>query len=121
MIFVRADDNDVMVSPSWPGPRRSVESLSAQHGRQAVVAACVDLLAGRKVNEDIVYALGGSPARWALNGGAPGPDYWLRVWALRGLLWLWDDSATAALVGPLSDEAWRVREKWPPRWPQPRH
>jgi HEAT repeat protein len=32
------------------------------------------------------------------------------VWALRGLLWLWDDTATQAVIGALSDDAWRVRE-----------
>lgn len=73
-----------MASPPWPGPRRSVESLSARHGRDAVVAACIDLLSGREVDGHIVYALGGPPARWAVDGAESGPDYWLRVWALRG-------------------------------------
>jgi HEAT repeat protein len=62
------------------------------------------------VDGHIVYALGGPPARWAVDGGASGPDYWLRVWALRGLLWIWDDAATPAVVAALADEAWRVRE-----------
>jgi HEAT repeat protein len=100
----------VVPSTSWPGPRRSVEELCVRHGRDAVVRACLDLLAGRKVDGSIVHALGGPPARWAVTGGPPGPDYWLRVWALRGLQWLWDDRATPAVVGALSDEAWRVRE-----------
>jgi HEAT repeat protein len=39
-----------------------------------------------------------------------GPDYWLRVWAARGLLWAWDDSALPAVLRALDDEAWRVRE-----------
>lgn len=46
----------------------------------------------------------------ALHGGASGPDYWLRVWALRGLLWLWEPAATSAVVRALADDAWRVRE-----------
>ena len=75
-----------------------------------MVKACIDLLQGREVDGGIVYALGGPPARWAVAGGASGPDYWLRVWALRGLLWLWDDTATSAVVSALSDDAWRVRE-----------
>lgn len=75
-----------------------------------MVAACVDLLAGREVDGHIVHALGGPPAQWAVTGGAPGPDYWLRVWALRGLLWLWDDVAAQAVLDALSDPAWRVRE-----------
>lgn len=95
----------------WAGtPRRSVQALSDSIGSAAVVASCTDLLAGKRVEGSVIYALGGPPARWAVDGGAAGPDYWLRVWALRGLLWLWDDSATPALVAALSDDAWRVRE-----------
>jgi hypothetical protein len=75
-----------------------------------VVEACRDLLAGRDVDPEIVVALGGPPARWAVDGSTPGPDYWLRVWAARGLLWLWDDIATDAIVTALSDSSWRVRE-----------
>ncbi len=37
-----------MASPPWPGPRRSVESLSARHGRDAVVAACIDSCQGAR-------------------------------------------------------------------------
>jgi len=62
------------------------------------------------VDGHIVHALGGPPARWAVDGDAPGRDYWLRVWALRGLLWLWDEAAVPALLDALTDESWRVRE-----------
>lgn len=99
-----------MGSQTWAGPRRSVEALAAQYGREAVVRGCLDLLAGRDVEGQLVVGLGGPPARWAIQGGARGPDYWLRVWALRGLLWLWDDVATHAVVAALGDESWRVRE-----------
>lgn len=57
-----------------------------------------------------MQALGGPPARCAVDGGEPGPDYWLRVWALRGLLWLWHDQAQPAVLHAFSDDAWRVRE-----------
>ena len=99
-----------MDSIRWSGPRRSVEALVARHGPQAVVAVCLDLLAGRSVDGQLVVGLGGPPARWAVDGSPSGPDYWLRVWALRGLLWHWDESATAAVTKSLADEAWRVRE-----------
>ena len=99
-----------MASVPWIGPRRSVDELAARHGREAIVVGCLDLLAGSDVDGQLVFGLGGPPARWAVDGGPPGPDYWLRVWALRGLLWLWDDVATAAVVTSLGDEAWRVRE-----------
>jgi HEAT repeat protein len=84
--------------------------LAEQIGADQVVAACVDLLSDVEVDGHIVYALGGPPARWAVDGGAPGADYWRRVWAARGLLWLWDESATPALLRALTDASWRVRE-----------
>jgi HEAT repeat protein len=87
-----------------------VEALAARRGKQAVVSGCIDLLAGRRVEPELVAALGGPPARWVLDGGAAGPEYWLRVWALRGLLWLWDDTALSAVLGGLADPAWRARE-----------
>jgi hypothetical protein len=99
-----------MSGGEWLGPRRAVESLAAAHGKAAVVAACVDLLRGREVAGELIAGLGGPPARWAVDGGTPGPDYWQRVWALRGLLWLWDDAAAPAVVRALHDDAWRVRE-----------
>lgn len=95
---------------SWEGPRRSVEALAHRHGKQAVVAGCIALLAGDEVDAEYVAALGGPPASWAVDGGASGPDYWLRVWALRGLLWMWDDAATSSVRHALVDDAWRVRE-----------
>jgi len=99
-----------VASVPWVGRRRSVAALAASHGREPVVAACLDLLVGREVDGDFIFGLGGPPARWAVYGAASGPDYWLRVWALRGLPWLWDDVATRAVVESLTDEAWRVRE-----------
>lgn len=44
------------------------------------------------------------------DGTARGDSYWLRVWGLRGLLWVWDDSAAPATIAALHDESWRVRE-----------
>jgi HEAT repeat protein len=41
---------------------------------------------------------------------SPVNAYWLRVWGARGLLWAYDDTAEAALLAALSDDAWRVRE-----------
>lgn len=75
-----------------------------------MVTGCIALLQGQDVDPQLIVALGGPPARWAITGEAGGPPYWLRVWAARGLLWAWDDRATSAVVAALDDEAWRVRE-----------
>jgi HEAT repeat protein len=46
-----------------------------------------------------------------LSGGEGGKQgYWPRVWAARGLLYVWEDRATPAIVRATADEAWRVRE-----------
>ena len=89
-------------------PRRSIEAEAARRGRAAVVDGCVALLEGRPVDAELVAALGGPAASWAATG--EGRDPWLRVWGARGLLWLWDPSATGPLTVALDDESWRVRE-----------
>jgi len=92
-------------------PRQSIEAECGRRGLPAMVSGCVALLERREVDSQLIVALGGPPARWALDdGGRGGPDYWLRVWAARGLLWTWDDSARPAVLRALDDEAWRVRE-----------
>lgn len=91
-------------------PRQSVEQECARRGKDAVVAGCVDLLVGGEADAELVMALGGPPARWVVADVAPGPSYWIRVWAARGLLWAWDDIAFPAIEAALRDEAWRVRE-----------
>ncbi len=70
----------------------------------------MDLLDGGDADAELILALGGPPARWVVTGAQPGPAYWLRVWALRGLLWAWDDVALQSVKAALVDDAWRVRE-----------
>lgn len=91
-------------------PRESIEAECSRRGKDAVVAGCIELLAGREADADLVLGLGGPAARRVVTGDDPGPSYWLRVWAARGLLWAWDDVAFDAIVAALDDEAWRVRE-----------
>lgn len=91
-------------------PRESVEQECAGRGKGEVVAGCVALLGGGDVDPELILALGGPPARWVVTGEPSGPRYWLRVWALRGLLWAWDDVALQSVEAALHDDAWRVRE-----------
>ena len=88
-------------------PRQSIELECARRGEAGVVAGCVELLAGRDVDDELVFAIGGPAARSVLDGGQP---YWLRVWAMRALLYAWDDTARPAVLAGLADHAWRVRE-----------
>lgn len=75
-----------------------------------MIAGCITLLDGEDGDPELVYALGGPPARWAVTGGVSGPAYWLKVWAARGLLYAYDESAAGPIMNALSDEQWRVRE-----------
>ena len=94
-------------------PRQRIADGCARHGTGALIAACVALLQHRPddVSDVLITVLGGEPARQVLDGGEGGKaGYWPRVWAARGLLHVWDASATEAIIGATQDEAWRVRE-----------
>ena len=92
-------------------PRESVRGECECHGEEAVVAGCLDVLTGRNVDERLLRVLGGPAAEQVLDGREGGTaGYWPRVWASRGLLYAWNETATATVVLAASDEAWRVRE-----------
>ncbi len=100
-----------MNASSWgKTPRESIEQECANRGVDEVVAGRAELLYGRDADPNLILALGGPSARWVVTGEPAGPAYWLRVWAARGLLWAWDDTALSSLMGALNDESWRVRE-----------
>jgi HEAT repeat protein len=81
-------------------PRQRIERADSAR----VLAGCLDLLAGRDADPAVVEVLGGESASAYVD------TYWGRVWAVRGLLWAWDDRALPALQQALDDEHWRVRE-----------
>ncbi len=91
-------------------PRESIEAECARRGRAAVVADCVALLRDGAGDPDLVRGLAGPGAAKFFDGGEHADTYWLRVWALRGLLWAWDPSAAEPVGDALGDEHWRVRE-----------
>lgn len=76
--------------------------MAAQH--------CVDLLGGADPGDfaDALPYLGGRPAVSVLDGRLK--RYWARVWGARGLLYVWVDGASAAVVQGLDDQSWRVAE-----------
>jgi hypothetical protein len=100
--------------PTWdPVARRRIESEAARRGRDTVVDGCIALLQARadEVDDSLILALGGLPAHRILTGESRADALmWKRVWATRGLLWVWDDRATPAIGSALGDESWRVRE-----------
>jgi hypothetical protein len=98
-------------------PRQSIELACARRGREAVIVGCIALLnrafpkAGTPADRELVADLGGPAAERIVNEGPDGASqYWMRVWAARGLLWVWDDAAVPSILVAMTDEAWRVRE-----------
>jgi hypothetical protein len=92
-------------------PRERIEAECRRRGTDHVVAHCLDLLAGHDVGDAFLLVLGGPHAATVLNGYDGGKQgYWPRVWAMRGLLYAWDDTASDAVIAATGDPAWRVRE-----------
>lgn len=92
-------------------PKRSLEAACHTQGRASVVSQCIAILSHVEANPQFLTVLAGPAAKTVLDGGAGGLDgYWPKVWAARGLLHVWDDSATEAIIATAADPSWRARE-----------
>ena len=92
-------------------PKQAIEFECDRRGRHVVIEDCMAIISGRRVNDDFLRVIGGPSAENVLEGRDGGVDgYWPRVWAARGLLHVWDDVATNAIIDATTHEAWRVRE-----------
>ncbi len=91
-----------------------IEELAERLGREELAAECVALLRGgdREEHLDVMPWLTGHD--WSEGAPVRDPstwlDYWVRTWGARGLLHVWHDSATDAVVAGLADEHWRPAE-----------
>jgi hypothetical protein len=103
---------NVFVPSLWGvTPEQSVVAECVRRGKPEVVSGCIQILEGRGFDDALMLALAGPHARLVLAGHEGGKaGYWPRVWALRGLLYAWDDTATSAVINATSDASWRVRE-----------
>jgi HEAT repeat protein len=91
-------------------PRDLLAELAALVGEREAARRCADLLGGDDPAEhaDLLPHLAGRPGAGYFGNGWAG--YWPRVWGARGLLYVWHDDATGAVLAGLRDEAWRVAE-----------
>ena len=86
-----------------------IEELASRLGVPAFIRVCVDLLEGapREDHLDALPWLTGHD--WAEGSDVRDRDiwhdYWLRTWGGRGLLHVWDDAATGAVVAGLCRRA----------------
>ncbi len=92
-------------------PRASVRGEAARVGTEEVVDRCLAVLADQPVDVAFLRVLAGPAVDGVLAGHEGGLDgRWPRVWALRGLLHVWEQRAVHAVVAALGDESWRCRE-----------
>ncbi|HUZ40295.1 MAG TPA: HEAT repeat domain-containing protein [Acidimicrobiales bacterium] len=92
-------------------PEQSILLECERRSRDEVIDDCVAILNGLAVDDHMLRAIGGPPAEAVLEGRYGGVGgYWPRVWAARGLLHVWDDGATEAIIDATTDASWRVRE-----------
>lgn len=91
-----------------------IGELAARLGVPAFVGVCTDLMRGAPREEHVeeLRLLTGHDWRPgdAVLDAARWPDHWVRTWGARGLLHVWDDAATDAVVAGLADEHWRPAE-----------
>lgn len=85
-----------------------IAAAVATWGDDEVVKRSVALVAGFNAGDEFLLVVGGKHAQGLLNG-AP-PLYWPELWGTRALLYVWNDSAVAAVTAALANQAWRVRE-----------
>ncbi len=91
-----------------------IAELAVRLGVPRFVAVCTDLMAGAD-REEYVEELRGLTGHDSHPGDGvldrdSWHDYWVRTWGARGLLHVWDDVATSAVVRGLADEHWRPAE-----------
>ena len=99
---------------SKPPVGELITALAARLGVPAFVAVCTDLMAGAEREEYVEELRSLTGHSWlpgeAVFDRSVWHDYWVRTWGARGLLHVWDDSASAAVVAGLGDEHWRPAE-----------
>lgn len=91
-----------------------IKGLAVRIGSNTFLNLCLDLMAGADRNryEAELRSLTGfawEPGDSVFNH-SKWPDYWVRSWGARGLLHVWDDRATDAVIAGLGDEHWRPAE-----------
>ena len=92
-------------------PQVRIRMACERLGQEQFVRRCLDLLAGRADDTELLITLGGPHAQQLIASGIPeGQEYWVRVWAARGLLWAGAGDDMAELRVALGDASWRVRE-----------
>jgi HEAT repeat protein len=91
-----------------------IVELSERLGPDEFTARCTALLEGAPREEHLEVLPWLTGHDWsegeAVRDAASWKDHWLRTWGARGLLHVWDERASDAVVAGLADEEWRPAE-----------
>jgi hypothetical protein len=91
-----------------------IADLATRLGTARFVAVCTDLMAGAEREQYVEELRSLTGHDWHRGDEVfdreAWRDHWVRTWGARGLLHVWDDVATEAVVRGLSDEHWRPAE-----------
>ncbi len=91
-----------------------IADLAARLGVRRFVAVCTDLMAGAEREEYVEELRSLTGHDWHAGDDVfdreAWQDHWVRTWGARGLLHVWDDVATDAVVSGLADQHWRPAE-----------
>jgi hypothetical protein len=91
-----------------------IEELAQRLGRARFTEVCVSLLLGASRDDHLDHLPHLTGHDWSegqpVRDRTVWKDHWLRTWGARGLLHVWDDAATPAVVAGLDDDEWRPAE-----------
>jgi hypothetical protein len=91
-----------------------IEEHAERLGRERFTEVCVSLLLGASREDHLDHLPWLTGHDWSegqpVRDRTVWQDLWVRTWGARGLLHVWDDDATHAVVAGLGDEEWRPAE-----------
>ena len=104
--------NDDLDLPLYAHPSMLVGLAAARWGQRGLMDRCVRLYREMDWGDEpelMSFVAGAAGPRWVELGFGT-QSYFVRTWALRAMLYAWDDSASATVIDALEDEHWRPRE-----------
>lgn len=91
-------------------PAQRIGAAAEAVGESELARRCGEVLATGDCDDDLLEVLGGHKPGFVYGEHKVDQSYWIPTWALRGLLYVWDDSVAPQVVRALDHEHWRVRE-----------
>lgn len=91
-------------------PAQRIGAAADAVGESELARRCGEVLATGDCDDDLLQVLGGRNPGFVFGEHKVDQSYWIPTWALRGLLYVWDETVAGEVVRALDHEHWRVRE-----------